>query len=180
METLDFIKDRELKSTLEGSVEYLYVLYEQSKDKEQKELFSEETRRVMILYVVSVIEAILLYVYKRQDGVIEKNEYKFVKPLPETFSHSKKKECPVVVAVQEKVEKKDHEIGLHELVRFFKSKGLMREDTMSDILEMNDVRNTFHFSKPRRNSCSINRVEKAMQLLVYTIERAPKALKVRS
>ena len=53
MSDLDFIKDKELRSTLENSIEYIYALFEESKNGEQKQLYKEETYRVIILYVIS-------------------------------------------------------------------------------------------------------------------------------
>ena len=43
MSDLDFIKDKELRSTLENSIEYIYALFEESKNREQKQLYKEET-----------------------------------------------------------------------------------------------------------------------------------------
>ena len=180
MDDLDFIKDKELRKTLEDSIEYIYALFEQSNDDEQKELYREETRRVIILYVISAIEAVLFYFYKERGEKIEYPEYKFIQSLPPEFTHSGKAGLPVVVAVQEKLEKPEHQIGLHELVKFFKTKKLIQEKTATDILELNDVRNTFHFSKPRAKSCDLKRVESALQLLVRTLEKAPGVLKKKS
>lgn len=176
MNDLDFIKDKELRKTLEDSIEYIYALFEQSKDSEQKELYREETYRVIILYVVSAIEAVLLYFYKMRGEKIEYLEYKFVQTLPPGYEHREKINLPVVVAVQEKLEKQEYQIGLHDLVIFFRAKKLIKENTASDILELNDVRNTFHFSKPRAKNCDLKRVEFALQLLVYTLEHAPGAM----
>lgn len=176
MEDLDFIKDSELRKTIEDSIKYVYALFEQSKSTEQKELYREETRRVIILYVISAIEAILLYFYKVRGEKIEYLEYKFVQNLPPEYEHIRKMGLPVVIAVQEKLEKKEHQIGLHDLVAFFKTKKLIQEKTASGILELNDVRNTFHFSKPRAKNCELKQVEAAFQLLVHTIERAPGVL----
>ena len=99
--------------------------------------------------------------------------------LPPQYGHSGKVGLPVVVAVQEKMQKQEYQIGIHELVNFFKSKKLMQEKTARDILDMNDVRNTFHFTKPRIQPCDLKRVEKALKLLVHTIERAPKSLELK-
>lgn len=176
MNDLDFIKDKELKKTLEDSIEYIYALFEQSKDDKQKALYKEETYRVIILYVVSAIEAVLLYFYKARGEKIEYLEYKFVQILPTAYAHREKIGLPIVVAVQEKVEKQEYQIGLHDLVLFFKSKKLIQEKTANAILELNDVRNTFHFSKPRARNCDVKRVESALQLLVHTLERAPGVL----
>lgn len=179
MSNLDFIKDEELRKTLENSIEYTYTLFEQSKSSEQKELYREETYRVIILYVVSAIEAVLLYFYKTRGEKIDYLEYKFVQTLPAEYGHRGKTGLPVVVAVQEKLEKPEYQIGLHDLVNFFKSKKLVQEKTASDILELNDVRNTFHFSKPRAKNCDLERVKIAIQLLVHTLERAPSVLQKR-
>ncbi|MEK7101685.1 MAG: hypothetical protein AAB882_00835 [Patescibacteria group bacterium] len=176
MRDLDFIKDKELRKTLEDSIEYIYALFEQSKDSKQKKSYQEETYRVIILYVVSAIEAILLYFYKARGEKIEYPEYKFVCPLPPEYAHGEKFHSPVVVAVQELVEKQEHQLGIHELVAFFRRKNLILEKTAKKILDMNDVRNTFHFNKQRARACDLGRVEKALQLLIHTIKNAPKAL----
>ena len=86
---------------------------------------------------------------------------------------------PIVVAVQEKIEKKEHQLGVHELVAFFRDKNLMTEKTAGDILDMNDVRNTFHFSKPRARTCDLKWVERAFKLLVHTIKNAPISLELK-
>lgn len=179
MSDLDFIKDEDLRNTLDNSIEFIYVLHKRSKDEGQNKLYQEEIYRIIILYVVSVIEAVLLYFYKVRGEKIEYTEYKCVQTLPPEFENSKKRGLPVVVAVQEKTEKQECQIGLHDLVTFFKAKKLIQEKTANDILELNDLRNTFHLSKPRAKSCDLKRVETALQLLVHTIKRAPKSLQNR-
>ncbi len=173
MSNLDFIKDKDLRKTLEDSIEYIYALFEQSKNDGQKELYREETYRVIILYIISAIEAVLLYFYKIRGEKIEYLEYKFVQTLPPKYEHREKIGLPVIIAVQEKLEKQEQQIGLHDLVIFFKTKKLIKEKTSNDILELNDLRNTFHFNKPRAKNCDSQRVEVALQLLVYILERAP-------
>lgn len=174
MKELDFIKDEDLRKTLEDSIDFIYNFHEQSKGDGQKKLYQEETYRIIILYVVSVIEAVLLYFYKTRGDKIEYLEYRLVQALPPEFGHSEKKGCPLIIAVQEKKEK--DQIGMHDLVTFFEAKKLIQKKTANDILELNDLRNTFHLSKPRAKSCDVERVEAALQLLVHTIENAPKAL----
>lgn len=178
MKKLDFVKDEYLRKTLENSIDFIYEFYEQSKGDGQKKVYQEETYRIIILYVVSAIEAVLLYFYKVRGEKIEYCEYKFVQPLSSEYMHGEKAGSPVVVAVQEKIEKQEHQIGLHDLVTFFKAKKLILEKTADEILELNDVRNTFHFNKPRAKNCDLKRVEAALQLLVHTIERAPKSLQI--
>lgn len=176
MKELDFIKNDDLRRTLENSIDFIYNFYEQSKGEGQTELYKEEAHRIIILYVASVIEAVLLYFYKVRGEKIEYPEYKFVQTLPPEFGHSKKIGFSLAIAVQEKIEKQESQIGLRDLVAFFKTKKLIQEKTANEILELNELRNTFHFSKPRAKSCDLERVEVALELLVHTIENAPKAL----
>lgn len=176
MNDLDFIEDTELRKRTEGSIEYSYALLEKSKNDEQSALYREETYRVIILYVVSAIEAILLYLYRVRGEKLVFLDYKFVQPLSPDYRHAKKVGLPVVVAVQEKMEKREHQIGLHDLVTFFKSKKLIKPRMVSDILELNDMRNTLHFGKTRTTDCDIKRVDDAFRLLAHTIELAPTLL----
>lgn len=175
MTDLDFIKDDDLRETLDNAIKYIYVLYEQSKKNDSEDLYLEETYRIVILYVVSAIEAILLYFYKERGEKITYIEYKCVHTIPE-YESNLKPDFPVVIAVQEMVKKKEHQIGLHDLVLFFKSKKLMHDKTAVRILAVNDVRNTFHFNKPRAKKCDLSQVEDALNLLLYVLEHAPKAL----
>ncbi len=177
---LAFIKDTELRNRIKNAIEYIYALYEESKSDYQHKTYRQETYRVIILYVVSTIEAILLYFYKTRGEKIEYVEYKYIHTLPVEYRHSQKSTFPVVVAIQEKIEKEEHQIGLHDLALFFKKKKLIQEKTVNAILEINDVRNTFHFSKKSVEHCDIEQVEKALSLLLRTIEKAPSALAKKS
>lgn len=179
MSNFHFIKDRDLRKILEDSVEYIYLLFEKSTDDGETDLFREETHRVIILYVISTIEAILLYFYKTRGEKMTKSEYRFLQTLPSEFGYKGRKNAPVVVAVQENIELKEQEITMHKLVTFFKDKKLIFEKTADDILELNDLRNTFHFSKLRSKKCDLEQAEKALGLLVRTIEKAPKALEMK-
>lgn len=96
-----------------------------------------------------------------------------VSSLPEKYVHVNKKGLPVVIAIQDKVEKKDYEISLSDLVKFFKSKGLIQEVTAQGILDTNDIRNTFHLSKARTKQCGEAQVNEAVDLLLHTVKTAP-------
>jgi len=176
MDNLDFIQDVDLHRTLTDSIEFIYTIYEQSKNKGQKELYVEETYRVMILYVVSAIEAVFLYIYKARGEKIHYLDYKYIQTLPKEFKYKDKTSSPIVVAVQEKVDRQEYQIGTHDLVNFFKDKKIIKETTATEILELNDTRNTLHFSKPRIKKCDLTQVESALKMLVYVIDRTPKAL----
>ena len=54
----------------------------------------------------------------------------------------------------------------------------MKEEFAERVLMAKDIRNTFHLTKSREGIvCDVKAVEKALDLLVKTIERAPLALK---
>jgi hypothetical protein len=179
MNEFDFIKNKELKLTLENSIEYIYALFEESKKGEQKQLYKEETYRVIILYIISAIEAVLLYFYKERKEKIEYLEYKFVQSVSKNYIHKEKKDLPVVIAVQEKKEREEHQIGLYDLVILFRDKKLINLKTSKNILKLNNIRNTFHFSKPRIQKCDLKDVESALNLLVYVLQKFPKSLTLK-
>ena len=178
MEVLAFVNDKELKVTLENSIEYIYALYEQSKTLGNSKLYREETHRVIILYVVAIIEAVLFYFYKERKEEIKQLEYKYIQELPKNYVNKDRVDSFVVIATREEVSKKDHQIGMKDLVTLFKNKKLIIKDTADKILELNELRNTFHLSKLRTKTCEIEDVEKAFKLLLYVLNRAPKVLKV--
>ncbi len=177
MTDLDFVTNVKLRKTIEDSIEYIYVLFDKSRE-EDNDLFKEETNRIIILYVISIIEAILLFIFTQRGDQMNKLEYKFLQNLPSGFNHSQLAGHPIVVGVQKRVKKQDHEIGLFDLVGFFKENNLMSDKTAEKILEFNDIRNTFHFNKARSNQeCDLKHVEGALSLLVYLIKNSPRALK---
>ncbi|MDO8743054.1 MAG: hypothetical protein Q7J30_00625 [Candidatus Azambacteria bacterium] len=176
VEELDFVQDNELRKTVEDAIQYIYIIFDQAKNSES-ELYKEETYRVIILYVISVIEAILLYVLKSRNEQITYIEYKYITSLPEGFSHSEVSKSSVVVAVPKKQIKTDSQIGLVELVDFMKDGGLMKDQFAKKILVANDIRNTFHLTKSHsRIKCEIGTVEKSLELLIKVIKSAPKAI----
>jgi hypothetical protein len=177
--TLDFLESKELKRTIEDSIQYMYIIFEDAKDSENP-LYKEETYRVIVLYVISIIEAILLYVLKKRDDKIMHSQYKYVTAINPSFRHSELPNSTVVVAVQKEEEKDERTIKLSDIVDFMKKGGLMDKKFAERILDVNSIRNTFHFTKPRNKiTCEIKTVEKALELLVDTIKRAPRAISYR-
>lgn len=179
MTELGFIQDASLRKTIENAINFVYGLFDQSKKEEQSDLYKEETYRVIILYIISTIEPVLLYFYKQQPDRMERIEYKYKHVLPAEFTHIQKSASRIIIAIEEKGSKEDHAIGLFDLIMFFKARKLIIEKTAHSILELNEIRNTFHFSKSRKTSCDISKVEEAFQLLVHTLEHAPRKLQTK-
>lgn len=173
---LDFISDAGLRKTIKEAIEYIVALLGSTVTSEVSDLYIEETHRVIILYVASIIEAIFLHCFKEKKQVLHYLDYKFISALPSEYNYAGQPGS-VVVAVQKELPRSDHQLGLHELVNFFKDKKLIKSETAADILEINDIRNTVHFTKPRTKSCDIDRVEFAFNTLVHIIKHSPKLLK---
>lgn len=175
MDGLDFITDTPLRKTVGDSIEYTYLLFEESKKRTDNKLYQEETCRVIVLYVVSILEAIILFFYKKGGHQIPHVDYKYIQTLSEDYQHKEATGDRIIVAVQKSGNKEEHQIGLKTLVNFLESKKLLSKRVASEVLAINDLRNTFHLSKSREKIvCNVAQVERALKLLVYIIEKSPK------
>lgn len=172
---LDFISDAGLRKTIKEAIEYIVALLGIPLTSEMSSLYIEETHRVIILYVASIIEAIFLHCFKEKKQVLHYLDYKFISTLPSEYNYVGQQGL-VVVALQKQVPRLDHQLGLHDLVNFFKDKKLIKSETAADILEINNIRNTVHLSKPRTKRCDIDKVEFAFNTLVHIIKNSPKLL----
>ena len=174
---LNFIKNQSLNSTIENSFKYMSTLLIKSKKEEISELYKEENYRVIILYIVAIIEAILLYVLKERGEKIITTVYKFPNEISKKVKHTDYPDETVVTAVKINKVKDEKEIGVQNLVQFMTSKKLMHKITAEKILEINDIRNTFHLSKCRNNiRINTNKVEKALDLLLKIIQGGSRAI----
>lgn len=172
----EFIKDSALRKKIEDSVEYIFALYEEAKRGDKNELFKTETFRVIILYTVSIIEAVLLYIYHQRESRMVKEEHKEIQTLENQYKNTHV-EGRVVVSVVKKSEKKDIEIRFQEIVKFLQNEKVLRSETADRMLEINDTRNTFHLRKERMSPCTVGEVEGALELLLYVLGNAPKSIK---
>ena len=173
---LNFLKDKDLKKTIEDSIQYVRIVSKQAKDSE-KALFKEETYRVIILYIVSIIEAVLLHIFSLRNEKIDRLDYNYVNPISREFKHSELPHDVVVIAVQKKTIKDNKHIGLVELIDFMKTNYLIEKKLAQEILDINNIRNTFHFTKPRNEiTCEIKIVENALELLIKVLKNAPKMI----
>ena len=164
MEYAYFISDAKIKSRIENSIEYILALYAEVHNSSKKN-YREETYRVIILYCVSVIEALLLVIYSKLDEEIYKTDYKETSTLSKGFAHTKHSDSPIVVAVKKDVPKEEKEIGLHELVVFLRKNNILKKNTAERIAAINDRRNTFHLHKKGSTACTVQDVEEALDLI---------------
>lgn len=173
---LNFITDKDLRDRVEKSVRYTLVLFKDS-DKNSDAVHREEANRVIVLYVISIIEAIIFFFYEQSKEKIMKTEYVNITNLPDTYSDISKPGFQLVIATRQEVERKTSQLGLVNIVNFFRGKGLILQTTADSILELNDISNTFHLSKKRSVECTNEKVNEAVELLIHTIKHAPNSLK---
>ena len=83
----DFINDKKLRERINVSIEYIFALYEDAKDNESKE-FKKETYRVIILYTVSIIEALLFSIYHQMEDRLCRTDYKDIVELNKQYKHA--------------------------------------------------------------------------------------------
>jgi len=141
---LVFIGDVELREKIEQAIETISELYLL----QQQSFLKKELRRTMILYAASVIEAVLLYLYKQQNSSALKTEYKDVYPLPK--SYQKDNAYTFVVAKQFDTVRSDRELQLDTLLNLFRKQGHISKSLALKIEKAKNLRNTFHLSKSRR------------------------------
>lgn len=174
---LSFIKNSTLRKTIEDSIKYMQVICDETQADNKSKIYKEETHRVIILYIVAVIEAILLYVLKERNNKIFSLIYKNPHEISKKIKHLDYPNNKLITAIRIKKTKKDNEIGMKDLIDFMEKHNLMTATTAKEILTINNIRNTFHFTKSRDGiDIDIKKVEKAFAVLLKIIKGAPKAI----
>lgn len=174
---LDFITDSVLRQRIEDSVEYVYTTLELSKDATKNETFRSETHRVIILYIASIIEAVLFYLYVKREVHIPKEEYKKVHEIGNGYINTEVPSGKVIVATVRMVNKKESEISFKELVTFLEAQEVLKNETSMKMISLFNMRNSFHLRKQQELPCTIADVEKYLELLLYTLTNVAKSFK---
>lgn len=166
---LTFITTLSLRNKLVGAIETISDLYTISEGPETKTLLAIEIRRVIVLYVASIIEAILLFLFKNTSLTYPKIEYADVCVLPSSFQLEKDKK--LVVAKQIENVRSDKELMLDVLLKVFVNKNIISAELETKIKHAKDVRNTFHLSKLRSGIfLSKKKVDISIEALYEVVE----------
>lgn len=142
-----FISDGSLRKKIIEAIETISGLYLVEKDSKYPKELTKEVRRIIILYSASIIEAVLLFLYKKKKYRIENIIYKDIYQLPSKFQLESKSK--VIIAKQEKIVKSERELMLDVLLRYFTDNKVISESLEEKIKKAKDIRNTFHLSKSR-------------------------------
>jgi hypothetical protein len=173
---MENIKDAFLAEKIRNSTDYIYFLHDLSNEEKHNDILKEETYRVIILYVVSCIEALLIYLYKNREEKIEVLEYKNIYKLQDIFQNDDNKYSVTVLALQTKSEKDENHVGLQEVVKHFEKIKVIKKETSEQILTLNNIRNTHHLFKNRSKKCEISDVDSSFVLFNYILEKVNLAL----
>mgnify|MGYP001599166181 CR=1 FL=1 len=95
-----FISDVSLRKKIIESIETISGLYLVEKDSKYPKELTREVRRIIILYSASIIEALLLFLYKKSKYHIENIEYKEVFQLPSGFQSENKSKLIIAKQVR--------------------------------------------------------------------------------
>lgn len=170
-----FIGDEEVRQRVENALEYILVLYEESK-RSTKPQYTAEKYRTIILYVVSILEATLFAIYAERVNKIKKVEYKWKQNLPKRYicidDVGDACDGDVVIAFEQQIEKGEQEVGFKELTAYLVSEKILKKDTADKMCRINSLRNTFHFRKRGSHQCTLPDVEEALELLEYSLNHS--------
>lgn len=144
---LSFISDLSLRKKIIDAIETISGLYLFEQDTKYALGLKKEIRRVIILYSASIIEAVLLYLYKKGKFSIPKTDYSDVRILPNPYQFNQ--DFKLVLAKQIQIPKSDHELMLDVLLKYFSDKTIISRDLEKNVKKTKDFRNTFHLSKSR-------------------------------
>ncbi len=120
---LRFITDISLRRKIENSIETTSFLYLKRNEKSTSSGFAKEIRRAEILYAASIIEAVLIHLFKRRGESMSKTDYKDVVTLPSIYQSGSH---PVVVARQVQIPKLGRELTLDSLLELFSKNGIIK------------------------------------------------------
>ncbi len=143
-----FITDIALRRKIENAIEITSFLNLKRNEEGTATGFAKEIRRMEILYAASIIEAILIYLFKKLGDQIHKIDYKDVYTLPNSYQLVAP--STFVLAKQIQTPRTERELMLDNLLEHFSKKGLIKKDLKSKIDTARKVRNTFHLAKSRK------------------------------
>lgn len=143
---LGFISDVTLRRKLVEAIETTSELYLVQQDPIYSAL-AKEIRRIIVLYCASIIEAVLLYLYKKDNFKLTKPEYKDVQTLSQRYQLDSN--STFVIASQVNVPRHERELMLDMLLKLFIEENIIPKQLGDKIEKAKSIRNTFHLAKSR-------------------------------
>ncbi|MBI2325888.1 hypothetical protein HYU91_00710 [Candidatus Collierbacteria bacterium] len=143
---LGFISDVTLRRKLVEAIETTSALYLVQQDPNYSGI-AKEIRRIIVLYCASIIEAVFLYLYKRNGFKLTKLEYRDVQTLTQRYQLDSN--CKFVIASQVDIPRHERELMLDLLLKLFVDENIISKQLGDKIEKAKSIRNTLHLAKSR-------------------------------
>ncbi len=170
VDAFSFVTPKAFRANIIESVEFaawLWVLAQEIED-----TYQDEMVRTVILYNMSVVEALLLSWAKRKKKKFFEDKYTDKHTLPAELQGISGKE--LLIAHFSKIEKGDTRIWFHDLIA--EGKAMLGKDLHDRAVDLQDVRNTFHLSKVRRG-LSLKKAEDSFDVVLQVVNKIKNDLK---
>lgn len=166
---LSFITPIRFRKNISDSLRFSGFLYISAKSIEME--YGDDIVRTIILYNTAIIEALLLFRYKKKKLKHQLVEYRDVYTLPNSYQSKNK---IIVLALKHTTKKKEERLWLNELLLV--QKDFLSESLLNNIKFLQDTRNTLHLSKKRVNNLTIKNADKSFDVLYEVITKVEKDL----
>lgn len=167
--TLDFITSKALRKNMVESIEFAAWLWIFAQEIENK--YKDEMFRTIILYNISIVEALLLFRAKRIKIKFFKYDYKESAELPKTFHPAGRQ---VFVTFRDKTTRNESQVWFYELIK--EQKDFLDTTLHKQVVDLQDIRNTFHLSRPR-SILSPEKVDESFAVVLKIINKIRKEIR---
>jgi len=169
-DAFSFVTPKAFRTNIVESVEFVAWLWVLAQKIEEK--YRDESVRTVILYNMSIVEALLLFWAKKKKKKFFEDKYTDKHILPTELQGVTNKE--LLVAHFSKMEKDDTRIWFHDLIA--EGKQLLGKDLHDRVVDLQDIRNTFHLSKTRR-ALSLKKSEESFDVVLEVVNKIKRDLK---
>ena len=169
-DAFSFVTPKAFRTNIAESVKFVVWLWVLAQKIEQE--YRDESVRTVILYNMSIVEALLLFWTKKKKKKFFEDKYTDKYTLPSALQGTIDKE--LLVAHFSKVEKSDTRVWFHDLIA--ECKQLLGKDLHDRVIDLQDIRNTFHLSKTRR-ALSLKKAEGSFDVVLEVVNKIKKDLK---
>lgn len=164
--TFSFVTPKALRNNIVESVEFAAYLWVLTQTVENK--FKDEAVRTVILYNISIIEALLLFWAKKQKIKFYDEKYHHATSLAREFQRT---DQDLVVAYRSKREREESRIWLHDLI--VKGQQFLGKELRNEVASLQDIRNTFHLSRVRR-ALSLKKAAGSFDVVLQVVNKVEK------
>lgn len=162
----DFVTPKALRKNIVESVKFANWLWTLAQEVDQE--YKDEMVRTIILYNISITEALLLFRAKQQKIQFYDEVYLNSNTLPKIFQHTDQE---LIIAYRDKKKRDESRVWFNELIR--ENKIFLGKSLNKQISDLQSTRNTFHLSRAR-SVLSITKAEESFDIVLKLINKLQK------